>query len=167
VNTTQSDNRANFEVWFGSKLTPLIADPGAGFIVAMVAFPLLERYLRRKSGAKPSTKEFRAALLHIFPELGRAAVAQQFWESYRHGLLHNVVLNMESHGLSYNKPILEIAPGNVIWMNPGKFMERVLTTIRGGFETFEEPRASPLPQVFKIPGTTYHGTGTPGGGVPK
>lgn len=102
MNTAQSDNRANFEVWFGSKLTPLIADAGAGFIVAMVAFPLLERYLRRKSGANPSTKAFRAALLHIFPELGTDAVAQQFWESYRHGLLHNVVLNMESHGLSYN-----------------------------------------------------------------
>jgi hypothetical protein len=162
VTVAQSDNRANFEAWFGSKLTPLIEDPSAGFIVAMVAFPLLERYLRRKSGAKPSTKQFRAALLDIFRELGTDAVAEQFWDSYRHGLLHNVVLNMETHGLSPYKPALEVAPGNVIWMNPGKFAKRVLEKIRSDFPTFEEPKPNPLPQVFAIPGQpTQFGTGTP------
>jgi hypothetical protein len=85
--TEQSDDRRNFEAWFGSKLASLMADRDAGFIVAMVAFALLERYLRRKSRRKPANKQFRAALLRIFPELGTDEVAKQFWESYRHGLL--------------------------------------------------------------------------------
>jgi hypothetical protein len=41
---------ADFRKWFVESLAPLRTNGDAGFIFVFVAFPLLERYLRRKSG---------------------------------------------------------------------------------------------------------------------
>ena len=40
-----SQDRKNFDQWFTAKLTPLLENPDGGFVCAIVAFPLLERYL--------------------------------------------------------------------------------------------------------------------------
>jgi hypothetical protein len=48
----------NFEAWFGVPLTNLMADRNAGFIVAMTAFCLLERYLRQRTRSEPNTAHF-------------------------------------------------------------------------------------------------------------
>ena len=39
----------DFRKWFVESLAPLRSNGDAGFVFAMVAFPLLERYLRNKS----------------------------------------------------------------------------------------------------------------------
>ena len=83
---------ANFKNWFVNSLEPLREDPSAGFIFALVAFPLLERYLRRKFGCKEGHNlRDQPDLTHlgmVFPELlGRE---REFWNCYRNGLLHHV-----------------------------------------------------------------------------
>lgn len=164
--TGQSDDRSNFELWFGSKLESLMKDGddderrSAGFILAMVSFPLLERYLTRKSRAKPNSTQFRTALRDVLPELGTDDEAERFWFGFRHGLLHNVALNSPTHWLSHDKPAVEVHPDNVIWMNPEKFARRVLEHIRNDFDTYADPKPKP-PQVFtQVEGQhAYTGTG--------
>jgi hypothetical protein len=43
-------HKKNFEVWYKAILEGLYSNRNAGFVILMVAFPLLERYLREKSG---------------------------------------------------------------------------------------------------------------------
>lgn len=140
-------DQENFEAWFGSPLEALTKDSNAGFILAMTAFPLLERYLRRKTGCEPKQEPFREALLNVLPELKTLKNAEAFWGSYRHGLLHQVLLNAETDWMSHATPIIEMRPEGV-WMNPKLFAERVLETIRGDFATFALPRA--LPRVKSV-----------------
>jgi hypothetical protein len=123
-------------------------DPDAGFILAMVAFPLLERYLRRESGSVPKQKLFQDAVLKFLPELKTARQAKEFWESYRHGLLHNVMLNGVEDWLSHETAIIEKRPKGFL-MNPVLFAERVLERIRGDFETFAKDPG--LPEVKSVP----------------
>jgi len=163
------ENRSNFEAWFGSQLAALAGNRHAGFVVTMVAFPLLERYLKQSSRAEPNSEPFNDALLRVLPELQTRSNANLFWSIYRHGLLHNVALSKETHGLSHNKPTVEIWPNGQVWLNPDLFAERVLGVIRSDFGTFEKgvslPTVSALP-VQGIPGayTPYLGTGMPSGG---
>ncbi|MFO1205530.1 MAG: hypothetical protein U1E63_07375 [Burkholderiales bacterium] len=57
-----------------------------------VTFPLLERYLPQLTNSEPKTSSFVGALLQVLPELKTTQVAQTFWTTYRHGLLHNVTM---------------------------------------------------------------------------
>lgn len=162
-----STSPENFELWFGKPLSKLMDDEHSGFAVVMVAFPILERYLRATSGAEPNSPQFNQALLGVLPELQDKKSANHFWAIYRHGILHNVALSRETHGLSSIKPIIEIWPNGKVWMNPKRFAERVLDTIRNDFTRFE--RGVPLPQPKQVfegtPGTpsytSYWGTGMP------
>lgn len=164
------DNRINFEAWFGSQLSALAGNRNAGFVVTMVCFPLIERYLKQRSRSEPNTKPFNQALLCALPELQNCDNANIFWSTYRHGLLHNVALSKESHGLSHDKPILEIHPNGQVWLNPDLFAERILNLIRNDFTTFEGGVS--LPVVAPIYGIVppfenqaiYLGTGMPTGG---
>ncbi len=168
-----TESQRNFEAWFGTVLAKLMHDRDAGFVVVMVAFPLLERYLTQRSGRKANTDQFNKALLTVFPELKTEQNANLFWSIYRHGLLHNVALSRESHGLSHDKPIVEMALDGRVWMHPNLFAERVLNTIRADFATFE--KGVPLPTVSPIYGkapehnhySAYQGTWMPPKGEGK
>jgi hypothetical protein len=131
-----STSRENFELWFGKPLATLLADEHSGFAVVMIAFPILERYLRATSGAEPNSSQFNQALLGVLPELKDTKNANLFWSIYRHGVLHNVALSRETHGLSSIKPIVEVWPNGKVWMNPNLFAKRVLDTIRNDFARF-------------------------------
>ena len=165
-----SSNRANFEAWFGAQLSALAGNRDAGFVVTMICFPLIERYLKQSSRSEPNTDPFNEALLVALPELLSRENANMFWSIYRHGLLHNVALSKESHGLSQDKPVLEIEANGQVWLNPDLFAERVLSLIRNDFTTFE--RGVSLPTVAPIYGVVpptenpslYFGTGMPPGG---
>jgi hypothetical protein len=166
-----SSSRENFELWFGKPLATLMADDNSGFAVVMIAFPILERYLRAMSRAEPNSPQFNQALLGVLPELQDLKNANLFWAIYRHGILHNVALSRETHGLSHTKPIVEVWPNGKVWMNPNLFGKRVLDTIRNGFTRFEMGVPLPRPQQeFEgAPGTpsytSYWGTGKPPGGA--
>lgn len=167
--TEASSSRENFALWFAKPLTTLMADDHSGFAVAMVTFPILERYLRAASGAEPNSPPFNQALLRVLPELQGATNANLFWAIFRHGILHNAALSRETHGLSPIKPIVEIGLNGKVWMNPNLFAHRVLATIRSDFAQFE--MGIPLPQAQQVfegtPGTpsytAYWGTGMPPG----
>jgi hypothetical protein len=153
-----SEDRQNFELWYGTKLKPLMEDQSAGFICAMVAFPLLERYLRRKSGSEPRAKTFNEALLGILPELESVLHVDAFWSSYRHGLLHNVMLNRDMDWLSHQTGIVKVSAGK-LWLNPSLFLERVVNTIRADFDIFAQDPGLPL--VKAVPIQSLEPIGTP------
>ena len=104
-------------------------------------------------------------------ELGNSNVAQTFWTTYRHGLLHNVTMSRETHGITHDSlKIVDVESSGKIWLNPVLFSERVLCTIENDFPTFEGgspalPTVSIYPRVPEHPGAPYYylGTGTPPG----
>jgi hypothetical protein len=161
--THQLQDRLNFEEWFGTNLERLIAEPTAGFICAMVAFPLLERYLLRISNSEPKGTPFQNALLAFMRELQTVENAGKFWWIYRHGLLHNAELRRRGDWLSHEAKIVTINSDSFC-LNPALFAQRVLDTIRAEFDSFA---GKGLPQVTSVsvitPGgatTTYTGTGS-------
>ncbi len=148
----QSADRKNYDQWFVKVLEPLMHDPNAGFLCAIAAFPLLERYLTRKCGHSYRTASFKDALVEFLPELKghtkdkSRANAKEFWEIYRHGLLHNIRLKRQVW-LSHATKIIEKRPEG-FWLNPVLFLKRVLGEIGQHFETFaKEPG---LPQVHDV-----------------
>ena len=91
-------------------MVPLRSDGNAGFIFALVAFPLLERYIRNKSSCPEGEKlkpQFFAELGQMFSEiLGKE---NAFWDCYRNGLLHQVTfpkakLNSTSEQVDGDEP---------------------------------------------------------------
>jgi hypothetical protein len=161
---SQRDNRGNFETWFGSPLEALAGNDDAAFIVAMVTFPLLERYVRELSRSEPNTPEFNRELLTVLPELQSESSANQFWSMYRHGLLHKVTLSKENHGLSHAKPVIEQWLNGFFWVNPELLAKRVLDTIRANFALFERGAALPAIATMNTLGTSFIGTVFPPGG---
>lgn len=139
--TATEVNLRNFEAWFGAPLAALSEDDDNSFILVMVTFPLLERYIRELSRSEPKTQPFNLALLQVLPELQTEQAAKNFWSMYRDGLLHKVTLSRERHGLSYKKPVVEPWPNGDFWLNPRLFAERVVNTIRADFATFERGAA--------------------------
>src|SRR3982750_858972 len=83
--------KIEFRQWFIESLAPLRGKRDAGFVFLLVAFPLLERYLRRKVSCPdgyPLTDAFFSQLGVTFTEL--KARETQFRSCYRDGLLHHV-----------------------------------------------------------------------------
>ncbi len=160
-------NKDNFRLWFADQIRALAQDRNAGFIIAMVSFPLLERYLRQLTNAEPKSPKFIVGLLKVLPELSTAGTAQAFWTTYRHGLLHTVAMSRETHGLTHDSRIVDVEPSGKVWLNPVLFSERVLSTIEADFSTFESGGALPSVNIYgRVPeqaGTPnyYLGTGTP------
>jgi len=92
-------NRENYRSWFAELLPKLFPDRDAGFIILMVAFPLLERYLRQTSGLGPKdnlNEDCVKKLRELFPELPNEKAARQFWDVFRNGILHQVTLSREN-----------------------------------------------------------------------
>jgi hypothetical protein len=59
----------DFRKWFVESLAPLRSNGDAGFVFAMVAFPLLERHLRNKSGC-PEGKPLKEVFVHGHVDCG-------------------------------------------------------------------------------------------------
>lgn len=161
-------DRENFELWVGRPLETIFTQPHAGFIVAMVAFPILERYLRGKSGATPDEPAFQAALMEVIPELRNTQAARKFWLMFRHSLLHYAGFQQPNYGFASSTELVSISESGEVWMNPQLFGERVLKTIRADFSTYERGKV-PLPRVHPIdngaatnsPYSSYWGTSAP------
>jgi hypothetical protein len=160
-------NRDNFRTWFAAQFRKLSDDHDAGFIMAMAAFPLLERYLRQSTKSEPKSPRFIAGLLKVFPELASIGAAQTFWTTYRHGLLHNVTMSRESHGLTHESAAVQIDANHKVWLNPVLFAERVVALIEADFHTFESGEPLPTVNVYgRVPEHSgapnyYLGTGMP------
>ena len=150
-------------------LESLYPNRDAGFVIVMVALPLLERYLRQKAGLAPQANlsdVFYDELLRLLPELQTPAKAKEFWQVYRNGLLHEVTFSLQTRGgtampvgwLSHDRPRISIEPDGSFWLNPVDFAKTVVAVIEADFTTFEgSAMAAQLPVVEQ----TSLPTGTP------
>jgi hypothetical protein len=166
------ENRENFSKWFKDPLTTLYKDINAGFIIVMVSLPLLERYLREKSGdceALRLTNEFYKELIKIFPGLKDISIAKRFWKVYRHGLLHQATLKTDDGtttliavGVHNEAPEIQHSTnfnGDTFMVSPIKFSKKIISTIENEFKIFEGPN-SPIHPPATVDGTKgYSGWG--------
>ena len=156
-------NKDNFNLWFRTIIESLYKNKHAGFPILMLTFPLLERYLRSKSGVnegnlKPS---FYDELRTLFPILKDNSIAEQFWQVYRNGILHQATLSQQDRKnikmpdgwLSGDKKDIEIDAGNAFWVNPVEFAKHVMNSIDKDFSYFEAASSfgHPLSTTKKAP----------------
>jgi hypothetical protein len=153
-------NRQNFECWYKKPLAMLYPDRDCGFVILLVAFPLLERYLRHKSGSMDQKLKppFYHELGKLFPML-KPDIRGRFWDIYRNGLLHQIVPRSRA-SLSHDKAVIEFENDGTISIHPVEFAQRVIEAIESDFATFEGPSSSAtrLPTVKREPITN---AGTP------
>jgi hypothetical protein len=157
-----SEYRENFRKWFVDILDDLIRNKPdtAGAILLVVSFPLLERYLRAVAGK--DEKRWHKKLAELFsPELTKDGAAEDFWNIYRNGLLHQVTLNQPGHALrvgEHAKAIEKDDDGGFV-VDPVKFTERVLEIIDRDFDKFATSVS-----LSKHPHLIIQGTNTTAGG---
>ncbi len=169
-------NYENYRSWYADLLPTLFPDRNAGFIILMVAFPLLERYLRQIVGLGPKdnlNEDCMKELCKLFPELPDETASRQFWDVFRNGILHQVTLSRENRKgvllplglLCHNKPVISIDAQGEFWVNPVLFTQRILTAIEGNFGAFEGKSSAgqPLPTVVTHGSSSAPYLGTRGG----
>ncbi len=174
----------NFKCWFSDILDGLYANGNAGFVILMVAFPLLERYLREKSGVNEGAKltdQSYDELRNVFPALRDKAVARQFWHVCRNGLLHQVTFSQKNWSgskmpdvwLTRQVELLTIDPSGNFRVNPVEFARTVIRTIESDFTTFEGQHSvnHTLPVIYatsseQLPGYPQTGSNCPPIGIP-
>ena len=160
-----STSRTEFERWFVHTLARLRENGDAGFIFVFTAFPLLERYLRRKSNCPdgcPLNDDFFKQLGSLFTEVvGRE---REFWNCYRNGLLHRATFSaakldkkkgiwipLPGAGISGydSRPVYFIPETTQFFLNPLSFFDVVTTSILADFATYEGSTSVyyPLPSV--------------------
>lgn len=151
--------RENFDTWYGVVLRDLCAREDAGFVLLCTALPLLERYLREKSGVKQGTlnEAFYDELRAVFPVLADNQIAKTFWGTYRNGLLHQVTMAQSTASGSPLRPARLAWEGNQavelrageFFVHPGAFTKSVLENIEKNFTTFEGTGspAHPFPTI--------------------
>jgi hypothetical protein len=159
----------NFRTWYVAVLNGLYPLREAGFVVLMITFPLLERYLRQKQKQKQKLQlppqailqdSFYDELAILFPQLPDRATAKNFWQVYRNGILHEVTLyrqnrsgsQMPTGWLSHDKPIISIESDGSFWIHPVLFAQHVVQTIEADFSVFEGTvvSQSPLPKIKTV-----------------
>ncbi len=174
--TQMSSNRENFRLWYENILGNLYGNGDAGFAILIIALPLLERYLRQKSGiyeAAHLTPRFYQELRQIFPAIPDDDTANKFWHVFRNGLLHQVTLSQSNRNgvrmpdawLSSHVDAISIGTNGEFWVHPSKFASIVVNIIENDFATFEGRGSTSHP--FPIVDILTDGTGCiPQTGVP-
>jgi hypothetical protein len=141
-------NRENFKLWFREIIEDLYKKENAGFPILMITFPLLERYIRSKSGVNedPTLGDtFYNELVKLFPVLKDKDIAKKFWHVYRNGILHQATLSqrtgkgiqMPDGWLSGVKKVVEIDSSGAFWVNPVEFAKHIIDVIDKDFSNFE------------------------------
>ncbi len=160
--TTHHDN---FRSWYVDTLEFLYPRREAGFPILMIVFPLLERYIRQKVGLPPQsqlTDKFYDELRNMFPELTDKATAEQFWQVYRNGLLHEVTISRQNRKgdqmpvgrVSHDRPRISVDPDGSFWIHPVDFAKRVTEVIEADFATFEG-----VVSASQLPSEKVHASG--------
>jgi hypothetical protein len=75
------DNYDNFVRWFKEPLSSLYKNPHAGFAIVILSLPILERYMREKSGVceQPNLDDrFHQEFLNMFPSVNDMPTARKF-----------------------------------------------------------------------------------------
>lgn len=163
---------SQFRSWFVESMHPLRGDGNAGFIFTLTAFPLLERYLRRKCGCfdeQTLTPDFFTAVGTLFSVDGN-----KFWSCYRNGLLHQVsfatakykknagiwvALPQSGFSGSDPRPVHYDPVGDQFFLNPIQFYDVVIQVILADFSIYESD-TTPYFRLPKVGGVVpIHGIG--------
>jgi len=160
-------NFENFKSWYADTLLELYPDPNSGFVILMVTFPLLERYLRHKNGLTHEdnlSNDCMDELCEMFPALPNGKAARNFWKIYRNGILHQVTLSrdtaMPDGWLSYEiDSAISVESDGSFLIHPVLFSKHVLHIIENDFATFEQGSAAST----KLPKVKPHPTATKAG----
>jgi hypothetical protein len=160
-------DRQNFEAWFPAIIEPLYDIRAAGFAIAMITFPLFERYIRQKVGLRGDetvNEHFLAELIRLIPGLTDVSHARYFWTACRHGLLHQATVQIQtSKGqplprFALTHDIAQVFEENqgVFLVHPVLFAKRTIELIRADFATYagHADVGPPLPRVEAI---TFYG----------
>jgi hypothetical protein len=126
----------NFKLWYADIIRGLYSTRDAGFVIVLVTFPLLERYVRQKTDLSEDhlKPRFYKELVRLFPVLENETSATEFWNLYRNKLLHIVT----SKGwLSHDLPASIIIDNGKFKLHPVEFAKQVLKIIEDDFTTFE------------------------------
>jgi len=152
----------NFKKWFSDILETIYPNQNAGFAILMLSFPLLERYLREKSGVREGrlNDAFYTSLISIFSGLHDNDTAKKFWHVFRNGILHQATLSKKTQngitmprgGLSFDIKMIDIE-GDNFWINAVNFSKKVIDVISNDFENYEakDSKSRPLPTVKQHP----------------
>lgn len=153
-------DRQLYTEWFADVLEELYLMK-AGFPIMLVVLPILERYLREKSGVGEGRlgKEFYSELIEVFPVLTSNAIAKSFWHIYRNGLLHQLTFSrqnskkkeMPSACITFDQDsALRILDSNRFSVNPISFSQRVNEEILRNFDHMKsrESPSHPWAHVF-------------------
>lgn len=162
-------NFDNFKSWYADTLQQLYPERDSGFVILMAVFPLLERYLRHKSGLTHKDNlddRFIDDLGKIFPVLSDRRKAWDFWNVYRNGILHQATLsrmnrkgNILPEGWLSNdiNSAVSVESDGSFLIHPVLFSKHVLDIIENDFAIFEKgtaastklPRVKPHPTAKK------------------
>ncbi|HRI39984.1 MAG TPA: hypothetical protein PLO50_15620 [Nitrospira sp.] len=170
-----SDHFANFKSWYTEVLAKLYTDRNTGLVVFMISFPLVERYLRQKSGLDPNqdlSNQFMNEFRKIFPVLRDDAMARQFWNVYRNGFLHQAALSRSTRrgalpagALTHDiSDAIKLERDGSFLVNPVLFSQRIVREIEEDFSTFvgANSTAPAFPtvvlHVLPVAGTTVQQT---------
>jgi hypothetical protein len=168
------NSEAEFRKWFVDSLNGLRSNGDAGFIFLLVAFPLLERFLRRRSQCpegKPLNDAFFKNLGVLFSEI--AGRESDFWNCYRNGLLHQVTFSRAKRAKNTGvwstlpeaaisghdpRPVYFLAASKQFYVNPIAFFDAVTSVILADFATYEGSSTSTydLPSILDPAGAVPH-----------
>ena len=170
---TMTDDERRFLIkWFREPLTQLYSNHDAGFIILMASLPLLERYLREKSGIGDDRLNskgniFYTRLIDLFPSLKDIPTATLIWDLLRNGLLHqgtiktvagNAIIEM---GVKDSAADIEItgysAAGITVTISPSKFSEKVIAKMEQDWGTSKLPGSKTYPIPIVNPQTGSSG----------
>lgn len=153
-----NENLRNFRRWYKKAIILLQGHRAFGYPLLCISLPLLERYLRQKSGIYQRSSlnnQFYGQFLKLFPEIRNIDEAKDFWVSYRHGLLHQAAPKMRGPGsrraaVSHDYCLIRRDDRrNLFIINPKKFSSRVVDIIENDFSTYEGTGSfdHPLPKL--------------------
>jgi hypothetical protein len=148
-----TNSQAEFRKWLVDSLSPLRSNGDTGFIFLLVAIPILERYLRRKSRCSDGQELNEAFFKELSKFLGVISGRERdFWNCYRNGLLHHVTFaqakwmrkekewsGLPKAGISGHdsRPVYFDQAKNEFYVNPTAFFDVVTTAVLADFATYE------------------------------
>lgn len=168
-------NHRDFGRWIRDPVRRLLKQKHAGFALAMISFPVLERLLRGKSGVAGNplkddySARFYLALTDCFPELRDPPsgtfrhVAQVFWNGFRNGILHQATFSTKQITVKRNQQpsawcVFQLKTGvaikvsyskRIIAVDPFAFSEVVLSLIESDFESYRKADYTNHPLAFQ------------------
>jgi hypothetical protein len=150
-----SNYQKHFNIWFKDIIESQYNTSNAGFVILMITFPLLERFIRskRKIPYKQALEEkssFFEELTIMFPALKENKRAKEFWTVYRHGILHQATFSVQDNKknilpngwLSGDTDAVEFHSDDSFWVNPAKFAQIVINAIEEEPQYFEALNSS-------------------------